>query len=92
MSTHSSALTVASRSEPPSACEGSLFRLDERIDHYYDGRKGGGFEFEIQSVSEDIAVGRLSSALIPLEASLRVQRKMDRIRCQFPASAQPMPG
>jgi predicted dehydrogenase len=74
------------------ARECSLYRLDERIDHYYDGRKGGGFEFEIQSVSEDIAAGRLSSALVPLETSLRVQRVMDRIRCQFSASTQPMPG
>ncbi|SFN58409.1 Gfo/Idh/MocA family protein [Dokdonella immobilis] len=74
------------------ARECSLFRLDERIDHFYDGRKGGGFEFEIQSVSEDIAAGRLSSALVPLETSLRVQRMMGRIRSEFSSPAPPMPG
>jgi predicted dehydrogenase len=67
------------------ARECSLFRLDERIDHYYDGRKGGGFEFEIQSVSEDIAEGRLSSSLVPLQTSLRTQTIMDRIRSEFHA-------
>ncbi len=69
------------------ARECALFRLDERIDHFYDGRKGNGFEFEIQSVSEDIAAGRLSSALVPLQSSLRVQAVMDRIRSGFPESA-----
>jgi predicted dehydrogenase len=66
------------------ARECSLFRQDERIDQYYDGRKGSGFEFEIQSVSEDIAEGRLSSALVPLQTSLRTQTMMDRIRSEFP--------
>ena len=73
------------------ARECSLFRLDERIDHYYDGRKGGGFEFEIQSVSEDIAAGRLSSAVVPLETSLRVQGVMDRIRGEVRPTQQPAP-
>ena len=67
------------------ARECSLFQLDERIDHFDDGRKGGGFEFEIQSVSDDIAVGRLSSAIVPQQVSLRAQVAMDRIRRQFPA-------
>jgi predicted dehydrogenase len=72
------------------ARECELFRLDERIDHYYDGRKGGGFEFEIQSVSEDIAAGRLSSALVPLQTSLRTQTIMDRIRSEFGVFAAPI--
>jgi predicted dehydrogenase len=67
------------------ARECSLFRLEERVDQFYDGRKGGGFEFEIQSVSDDIAAGRLSSALVPLQTSLRTQTIMDRIRGEFPA-------
>ena len=69
------------------ARECSLFQLDECIDHFYDGRKGGGFEFEIHAVSDDIAAGRLTSALVPLQTSLRVQVFMDRIRSGFPASA-----
>ncbi|MGB0134903.1 Gfo/Idh/MocA family protein [Dokdonella sp.] len=65
------------------ARECSLFRLDDRIDQFYDGRKGSGFEFEIQSVSEDIAAGCLSSALVPTQASLRTQILMDRIRTEL---------
>lgn len=71
------------------ARECSLFHRDERIDHFSDGRTGGGFEFEIEAVSADIAAGRLSSAIVPPQASLRVQRVMDRIRAEFPALTQP---
>ena len=67
------------------ARECSLLQLDERIDHFYDGRKGSGFEFEIQAISEDIAAGRLSSEIVPLQNSLRVQTIMDRVRGEFPA-------
>ncbi len=72
------------------ARECSLFHCDERIDHFSDGRAGSGFEFEIQAASEDIAAGRLSSAIVPLQNSLRVQTFMDRIRGQFPACAPPL--
>ena len=71
------------------ARECSLFHRDERIDHFSDGRAGSGFEFEIEAVSSDIAAGRLSSAIVPLQNSLRVQIFMDRIRSEFPALIHP---
>ena len=57
-----------------------LFRLDSEIDRYEDGRRGLGFEFEIESVSTDILEGRFESRTVTGADSLRFQTQMARIR------------
>jgi predicted dehydrogenase len=60
-----------------------LYVLDERIESFNDGRAGSGFEFQIESVSEDILAGRKQSEVVPLSASLSFQQDMDRVRAEF---------
>ncbi len=62
------------------ASQCSLFRLDERVDHFEDGRATLGFDFEIAAACEDIRAGRLESSVVPLATSLALQQDMSRIR------------
>ncbi|MGV6807156.1 MAG: Gfo/Idh/MocA family protein, partial [bacterium] len=64
------------------ATECHLYRLDERIDSFKDKRKGSGFEFQIQEVSDDILAGRKQSGVVPLASSLAVQRLMEQVKGQ----------
>jgi predicted dehydrogenase len=57
-----------------------LYRLDERIDSFEDGRKTLGFDFEIDAVSQDILEKKTQSELIPLSTSLALQEDMWAIR------------
>ncbi len=58
----------------------SLFVLDERIDHFEDGRTSLGFEYEIAAATRDILRGKLESEIIPLASSLALQEDMLAIR------------
>ena len=58
----------------------SLFQLDERIDHFSDGRQTRGFNYEIAAVSADIQAGKTQSDVIPLATSLKLQEDMQHIR------------
>jgi hypothetical protein len=62
----------------------SLYRLDERVDHFEDGRTSLGFDYEIDAVSADILAGRLESPIVPLATSLELQRDMLAIREAVP--------
>lgn len=58
----------------------SLYRLDERIDHFEDERDTLGFNCEIAEVSADIIAGKTESDVIPLATSLKLQEDMLSIR------------
>lgn len=62
-------------------CE--LHVLDERVDSFRDGRQGSGFEFQIDSVGEDLLNGCKQSDTVPWSASLAFQHHMDRVRSRF---------
>ena len=65
------------------ASECHLYELDTLVDSFQDHRKGEGFEFEIQSVSNDILSGKTESDIMPLSNSLIFQQLMDSIREKF---------
>ena len=71
------------------ATECSLYRLDERVDHFEDNRAASGFEFQIEAASADILAGRVESPIVLLAASLRFQERMAEIRARFSGEAQP---
>lgn len=65
------------------ASECHLYVLHDRIDTFTDDRRGSGFEFQIEAVSEDILQGRKQSNVVTHEVSLRLQQEMDRVRAKF---------
>ncbi len=69
------------------ARECMLYRLDERIDHFDDGRSTLGFDYEATAVGADILEGRRESAIVPLSASLRFQQHIDAVRALMPDAA-----
>lgn len=62
----------------------SLFVLDEQIDHFEDGRRSEGFDYEIEFVSREIAEGRRECERLPLATSLALQEDMKAIREAIP--------
>jgi predicted dehydrogenase len=60
------------------ASEALYYRLDTCVEHFRDGRKSLGFEYEIRSMSQDVLAGRRESAMMPLSTSLRLQELMQR--------------
>lgn len=58
----------------------SLFALDSKIDEFIDGRKGSGFEFQIDAACEAIKLGKRETELMPHKTSLILQTQMDAIR------------
>ncbi|MDX2410680.1 MAG: Gfo/Idh/MocA family oxidoreductase [Woeseiaceae bacterium] len=66
-----------------SARECHLYAMHEQIDSFMDNRRGSGFEFQIEAVSNDILQGRMESAIVTHAASLAFQQDMDRVRDKF---------
>ena len=62
------------------AFECSLYHLDTRVEHFEDGRKSIGFNYEIEAVCEDILAGLKESPVIPLATSLKIQQDMAAIK------------
>ena len=62
------------------ARECMLYRLDERIDHFDDGRSTLGFNYEAQAVGADILRENTESDIVPWSASLEFQELIDRVR------------
>jgi predicted dehydrogenase len=62
----------------------SLFHLDERVDHFEDGRDSLGFDYQIAAASQDILAGKTGSGVIPLATSLALQQDMWAIREAIP--------
>ncbi|MBT8092951.1 MAG: Gfo/Idh/MocA family oxidoreductase [Gammaproteobacteria bacterium] len=69
------------------ASECQLMVADEMVELFADGRSTHGFNYQIESVNNDLLAGRKQSEVVPLSASLAFQRQMDRIRSQFPGPA-----
>ncbi len=65
------------------AKECHLYELETKIDHFSDERKGEGFEFQIEQVSQDILAGKKQSDVMPLTSSLKFQQHMDAVKAQF---------
>jgi predicted dehydrogenase len=68
------------------AHECTLFRLEQRVDHFRDDRRSGGFEFEIEAVNRDLTAGRTQSTTVTWADSIRFQEHMGEIMRRF---AQP---
>ena len=62
------------------ARECMLYRLDERIDHFDDGRMSLGFNYEAMAVGSDILLAKAESAIVPRSSSLRFQAHIERVR------------
>jgi predicted dehydrogenase len=58
----------------------SLYVLDERVDHFDDGRGTHGFDYQIDAVSREILAGRTECETVPLATSLALQEDMWAIR------------
>ncbi len=58
----------------------SLYVLDERVDHFEDGRTSIGFDYQIETVSREILNDSTESEIIPLSTSLALQQDMQTIR------------
>jgi len=59
-----------------------LFRLEQEIDRFDDGRQGQGFEFEIEAVTNDILAGRRESPIVRADDSLRFQSDLATLRAR----------
>jgi predicted dehydrogenase len=57
-----------------------LYQLDQQVDTYDDGRVGLGFNYQIESVSNDILAGKLESITVSHAASLSFQERMEMIK------------
>ena len=67
------------------AHECMLYRLDECIDHFDDGRSTLGFDYEATAVGNDVLARKLQSDIVPLSASLRFQQHIERVRALIAA-------
>ncbi|WP_371373607.1 Gfo/Idh/MocA family protein [Thalassotalea aquiviva] len=65
------------------ARECRLHVLDEQVEHFFDPRKGSGFEFEIQAVGDDLLNQKQESAVMPLHTSVALQQMMSAIKKTF---------
>jgi predicted dehydrogenase len=66
------------------ASECSLYRLDDRVDRFEDGRHGFGFSYEAVAAGDDILSGRQQNDVMPWANTLRFQEHMESIRKRFP--------
>ena len=62
-------------------CELNLNSGDKEV--FDDDRQGGGFEFEIEAVSQDLLAGRLQSETVSHDYSTDIQKQMTLIRSKF---------
>ena len=65
------------------ASESSLYHLDTRVDHFDDGRKSLGFNYETVAANEDILAGRQQNSLVSWANTIRFQEHMERVKEQF---------
>lgn len=60
-----------------------FYQGETLTDHFVDDRKGNGFEFEIEGVSEDLKKGKLQSEVVPHLYSIKFQEHMAAVRSRF---------
>ena len=65
------------------AHECSLYHLDSCVDHFADGRKSRGFNYETVAVNEDILAGRQQNDIMPWSNTIRFQEDMERVKERF---------
>ena len=65
------------------ASECSLYQLDTRVDHFDDGRKSLGFNYETEAAGADILAGRQQNDTVTWSDTLRFQDHMERVRERF---------
>ena len=65
------------------ATECSLYRLDDRIDHFVAERETRGYEYQAISVCQDLRTGKKQSDKVSLASSLAFQRTIDAIKEQL---------
>ena len=65
------------------ASESSLYHLDTRVDHFDDGRKSLGFNYETVAANEDILAGRQQNSLVSWANTIRFQEHMERVKERF---------
>jgi predicted dehydrogenase len=65
------------------AGECSLYHLDTRIDHFDDGRKSLGFDYETVAVNQDILAGRQQNSTMLWSNTIRFQEHMERVKERF---------
>jgi predicted dehydrogenase len=56
-----------------------LYEVDSLIEEFTDNRIGSGFEYQIQSISEDILGNKRDSLIVPMQSSLTVQNFIDHV-------------
>lgn len=56
---------------------------DEIIESFNDTRKSVGYNFEIDSVNQDLLSGKKQSEIVPLATSLKLQEIISSVRFQF---------
>lgn len=56
-----------------------LYRGNQLQDSFEDTRKGGGFEFQIEAVNQDLLAGRIASEIMPLNSSLQLQQTLESV-------------
>lgn len=65
------------------ANECSLYHLDTCIDHFDDGRKSLGLNYEAIAANEDILAGRQQNNIMPWSNTIRFQEHMQRVKQSF---------
>jgi len=65
------------------ASECRLYRLDDCIDRFEDGRKSLGFNFEAIAANEDILAGRQQNHILSWSNTIRFQEHMTRVKALF---------
>ena len=65
------------------ASECLLYELDECVEHFKAPRRTIGFNYEIESVSKDLLMGKSESSIMPLDYSQKIQEHMDAINKTF---------
>lgn len=60
-----------------------LYDGKQIIDTYKDDRQGFGFNFEIESVNDDLLAGKTESKTVPFDWSLKLQSHMHRVMQKF---------
>lgn len=61
----------------------SLFKLDEQVDHFDDGRTSLGFNFEAEAVGQAITAKQVEHSVMPHQLSYLLQQQMEEIKALF---------
>ena len=61
----------------------SLFHLDEKIDHYSDGRETLGFNYEAKAVGDAILANQIEHPNMLHSVSYLLQQQMEQIKNNF---------